>query len=186
MTIGQIKDSLMPMLEDAAEAESNLDKNPKSQFARRTYIRSIFSCLEGTVWILKDVCFKAKPTSGKRTMSVAEFSLLKEVSYELKNNGEIGTSAKFLRLPDNIRFTFKTINKLFKSEIDLGIGKKSWNEFLEALEVRNRITHPKQATSFIITDKEIEACKNTSSWFNELTHQSIKAFMSVSSSNTEK
>ena len=100
----------MPLLEDAAEAESNLDKNPTSQFARRTYIRTIFSCVEGTVWVLKDVCFKAKPTSGKRTMSVAEFSLLKEVSYELKNNGEIGTSAKFLRLPDNIRFTFKTIN----------------------------------------------------------------------------
>jgi hypothetical protein len=183
MTIGQIKDSLMPLLEDAADAESYLDNNPHSQFARRTYIRSIFSCIEGTIWILKDVCFNAKPIKGKRTMSVAEYALLKEESFELKNSGEPSTSAKFLRLPDNIKFTFKTINKLFRSEIDLKIDKKDWTDFLESLEIRHRITHPKKAISFVITDKEIERCKNTSSWFNELTHESMQAFLKSGTQN---
>ena len=186
MTIGQIKDSLMALLEDAGEAEAYLDTNPKSQFAKRTYIRSIFSCIEGTIWILKDVCFNAKPMKGKRTMSVAEYALLKEESYELRNNGETSTSSKFLRLPDNIKFTFKTINKLFRSDIDLKIGKKEWTDFLESIEIRNRITHPKKATSFTITDKEITRCKNTSSWFNDLTHESMQAFLKEGTQNNDK
>lgn len=174
----------MPLLDDVAEAESYLDNHPpKSQFARRTYIRSIFSCIEGTIWLLKDVCFNAKPMKGVRTMSVAEYALLKEESYELKNNGEAAISAKFLRLPDNIKFTFRIINKLFRSEIDLKIGKKDWTDFLESLEIRHRITHPKKATSFEITDKEIERCKNTSSWFNELTHESIQVFLKSGTQN---
>ena len=73
------------------------------------------------------------------------------------------------------------INRSFRSEIDLGVGKKQWSEFLESIEIRNRITHPKKATSFLISDNEIEACKNTSSWFNELTHQSLQAFLKISS-----
>lgn len=177
MTIGQIKDSLMALLEDAEEAEAYLDANPKSQFARRTYIRSIFSCIEGVIWILKDVCFNAKPLKGKRTISVAEYALLKDESYDLKNNGETATSSKFLRLSDNIKFTFKTINKLFRSEIELKIGKKEWTNFLESIEIRNRITHPKKTTSFTITDEEITICKKTSGWFNELTHKSMQAFV---------
>ena len=110
-------------------------------------------------------------------MTVAEYDLLKEESYELKNYGEAATLSKFLRLPDNFKFTFKTINKLFRAEIDLKIGKKEWTDFLESIEVRNRITHPKKASSFTITEKEITKCKNTRNWFNDLTHESMQAFI---------
>ncbi|MES2373406.1 MAG: hypothetical protein V4557_12550 [Bacteroidota bacterium] len=177
MTIGDIRNSLMPLIEDAAEAENELSKNEDSQFARRTYIRSIFSCLEGTIWILKDVCFNAKPQTGVRKMSVAEYTMLKEISFELKNNGDVKSAVKFLRLPDNLKFTFKMLNKLFKCNIDLEIGKKNWTNFIETLEIRNRITHPKDSTSFTITDSEIAQCKETSGWFNELTHKCFQAFM---------
>ena len=117
MKIGQFKAALMPLLEDAIDAETYLDNNPISQFARRTYIRSIFACIEGTIWILKDVCFKAKPISGIRKMAVAEFALLKKESYALKNTGETATSTKFLPLADNVRFTFKIISQPLKSRI---------------------------------------------------------------------
>lgn len=186
MKFGQIKDSLMVLLNDAIEAEDFLDAKPKSQFARRTYIRTFFSYMEGAIWILKKVCFNAKPNSGMRTMTVAEFSLLREESYELKNNGDTKTSTRFLRFPDNMKFTFKTINKLFNSNIDLEVGKNNWNEFIQASEIRNRITHPKKVDSLNVTDKEIETCKQACNWFNDLCAESIKAFFKNSSSQETK
>ena len=183
MTIGQIKNSLLSILEDASEAELFLEANPESQFARRTYIRSIFSSIEGTIWILKDVCLNTKTIDGKRKISLAEYAILKEISFELKNNGEIKTSTKFLKLTDNIKFTFSLLNKLFNLEIDLDVGSKNWSYFLETIEIRNRITHPKKPTSFIIEDSEILKCKHTSNWFNELTHKSMLGFLN---SNNQK
>ncbi|MCS4168521.1 hypothetical protein [Sphingobacterium sp. BIGb0116] len=183
MTIGQIKQSLGSLLEDAGDAETFLENNPESQFARRTYIRSIFSCIEGTISILKDVCLKAKPQEGKRYISIEEFVLLKEASYELGNNGKAKTTTKFLKLTDNIKFTFNILNRLFNSEIDLKLGKKEWSNLLESIEVRNRITHPKNSNSFTITDEEITKCKDTISWFNDLSHQTFLSFVKSSSKN---
>jgi hypothetical protein len=165
MVLRELKDPLIVLLQDAEEAETNLDANPESQFARRTYIRSIFSALEGTVWLLKTACLAAVDATGKQLFTPAELALLREESYELRSNGEIKVSAKFLKLPDNIRFIYKFINKRFNSNIDTGSGGKKWEQFLISLEIRNRITHPKNTTAFIISDEETEICKGTSQWF---------------------
>jgi hypothetical protein len=181
MKIGDIKNPIMAVLHDAHQAEIYLDENPDSQFARRTYIRSTFAAIEGCIWILKMVCLNSKPINGIRTMSVAEFALLKEESYELKNNGEVSTSPKFLKLADNVKFTFKAINKGFKAEIDLEVGGAKWNYFLQAITIRNRITHPKNTKEIDIGENEIELCKEVISWFNTLIASCFDAF--VKSSN---
>lgn len=113
-------------------------------------------------------------------MSIAEYALLSEESYELKSNGEPKVQTKFLRLPDNIRFIFSLINKLFQANIDLGIGKQEWEKFRKALEIRHRIIHPKESKAFEITDKEIKMCKEVCSWFNVLVHECFEAITQTS------
>ncbi len=109
MNLEQIRESLLVIMHDAAESERFLNTKPASQFARRTFIRSTFSTTEGAIWLLKTVCLKANPGKGSPRLTIAEYALLKEQTYELKSNGEFKTSVKFLKLPDNIRFTFKMI-----------------------------------------------------------------------------
>lgn len=178
MKIGDIKEPLLILLEDAHAAEQYLE-GADSQFARRAYIRSIFAYIEGSVWILKQVCLKAKPLSGERRISPVEYALLAEESYELKNNGEPKVQTKFLRLPDNIKFTFKLINKLFKANIELGVGSKEWINFQKAIEIRHRITHPKNIKVFAISDEEIQMCQQVCSWFNELVHRFFQALIEL-------
>jgi len=179
MKLKDIMNPLFVLLEDAHSAEQFLDEND-TQFTRRAYIRSIFAYIEGTVWILKQTCLKAKPISGNKRISLAEHALLSEETYELKSNGEPKTQTKFLRLPDNLKFTFGLINKLFKTSIDLGVGKKEWDNFLKALEIRHRITHPKESQAFEISDKEIQICKEVCSWFNELVHACFERISQIS------
>jgi len=178
MKIGTIKNGLEPLLNDAFEAEKFLGENKESQFFRRLYIRSVFAYIEGSVWILKQVCLNAKSANGeKRKISLSEYSILTEESYELKNNGNIKTVSKNLNLLDNIKFTFKTVNKLFNGKIELGVGTKSWDNLIDAKKVRNRITHPKSDKEMFVDDNEIENCEKVCSWFNLLVKDCFDEFI---------
>jgi hypothetical protein len=184
MKLKEILDPLFVLLEDAHAAEQYLQEND-TQFARRAYIRSVFAYIEGTIWILKKACLNVKPISGKRRMSVTEYALLSEESYELKSNGESKIQTKYLRLPDNVKFIFKQVNKLFQADVELGVGKKEWENFQNALKIRHRITHLKDSQAFEINDKEIELCKEVCSWFNVLVLACFEAITQTSKKVTE-
>ena len=177
MKIGTIKNGLEPLLDDAFEAEKFLAENKDSQFFRRLYIRTVFAYIEGSIWILKQVCLNAKSSTGqKRKISLSEYSILSEETYDLKNNGNIKTVSKNLNLLDNIKFTFKTINKLFVGNIDIGTGTKSWDNLIDAKKIRNRITHPKSEKEMFVENNEIEICEEVCSWFNLLVKECFDTF----------
>jgi hypothetical protein len=77
-------------------------------------------------------------------------------------------------LPENVQFTFRIFNRLFSSKLDVGVGSQNWANFKAAIETRNRLAHPKNANDIDVSDKEIEAAKETCDWFNELMHDCIK------------
>ena len=170
------------LLDDAHWAESQLGKED-NQFTRRTYVRSVFAYIEGAIWLLKQTCLNVPPKTGVRHIDPATYALLQDQTYELKNNGEPKTQTKFLRLPDNLRFAFRTFDTLFQTKIDLGVGSGPWESFLKAVEIRHRITHPKNLTEFDVTDTELEVAQQVSSWFNDLTHHCIKTMAEAANRN---
>lgn len=168
MTIDDLDNTLDPLIQDIHWAEKVLDKED-NQFTRRAYIRSLFSTIEGSVWVLKKTLLHIAVHEGHiKNLSVAEFALLSDITYDLKNNGEPKEQEKHLKLPQNIRFTFDIFGKYFKIKFDLHIGQVEWNHFLDAQMIRNRIAHPKMPQNFEITDSEIEICKDACSWFLNL------------------
>ena len=182
MKVGDISDSLMPMLEDGKWAEGALEKDD-NQFTRRAYVRSMFSIIEGSIWVLKQTILQATVPKGRIVkMSVAEYSLLSDRSYDLKSNGIIQEKVKYLKLPDNLVFTFGLLAKYFGAEFNLGIGEVEWENFRKAQVIRDRITHPKAPAEFNISDAEIAICRATSTWFNKL----IAAFFDRLKLNAKK
>jgi hypothetical protein len=168
MKLRDVIDRIMPMLEDARWAENALDCED-NQFTRRAYIRNVFAMIEGCVWALKQLVLDAPTKTGNpKKLPLADYSLISETTYELKSNGQIRTQPKFLKLPENVRFTFGLLEKYFQAKADLGVGGKSWADFVKVQEIRNRITHPKSSAQFTVSDEEIEMCKNVCSWFNSL------------------
>jgi hypothetical protein len=112
MRMRDIKDPMLKLLEDAHEAETLLEEKD-TQFYRRAYIRSVFASIEGIIWLIKQVCLKAKSPRGPRPIKVAEYALLSDQSYELKNNGDPSVQTKYLKLADNLKFTVKVARRLF-------------------------------------------------------------------------
>lgn len=175
-TVGDIKQRIVPMLEDANWAERTLEADD-SQFTRRAYVRSVFAMIEGTLWVFKQAILEAPATPGAiRGLTVADYALLTEKTFDLKTNGRPREHPKFLRLPDNLRFTFGVIERYFGPGPELGVGTVRWERFLKAHAVRNRITHPKKEGDFQIADDEIGNCKKTTAWFYKLVLEVFNCF----------
>lgn len=184
MTIGKIKKGLELLLEDAAESEKMLTDQRDSQFFRRIYVRSVFTTIEGGIWVLKQVCLKANSIDGtKRKITISEYIILTEKSYDLKGNGNVRVTSKTINLLDNIKYTFKTINTLFEGEINIGVGNQSWERLIIAKNIRNRITHPKNETDLNISDEEILICEAVSSWFSYLVYECFMLFLKAEKKN---
>ena len=172
MKLRDIINPLTVLLDDAHAAEALLDATD-GQFERRAYVRSTMAMIEGTIWLLKQTCLKASDPNRSRRLAVAELAMLSDQTYDLKSNGEVRTTTKFLKLPDNLRFTVNTCNRLFGCNLNLQAGDASWNRFLETVAVRNRIMHPKVIADFEINNQEIDNCKQVVSWFNTMIHEFI-------------
>jgi hypothetical protein len=179
MKLRDIIDPLLALLQDTKTAEELVSQTP-TQFAKRAYIRSSFAYIEGTVWILKQACVGSAESADRPIFSPAEFALLNDESYDLKNNGETSVQTKFLRLPDNVKFTDKAIAKFFGSKAQIDGSSEGWGKFLKAIKIRNRITHPKSIHDYEVTDKEIDICLNATHWFNDVVNEQISAIQTTS------
>jgi len=163
----------MPMLDDARWAEGALDQDD-SQYTRRAYIRSMFALIEGTIWILKQSLLQAIEEIGLTSkFQPGERELLSDTTYELKNNGQIKEQTKFLKLTDNLKFTYAALGRHTNVKPDLGTGTVAWENFTTAITIRNRITHPKSPDDLSISDSEIEICREVTHWYNNLNKLTI-------------
>ena len=64
-------------------------------------------------------------------------------------------------------------SRLFSKTFRLDKSSTGWVDFKKAIEIRNRITHPKNAASFAIDDSELNAVERARQWFAD----SIKALL---------
>lgn len=157
--------------DDAGFAEAEMDKNDDAYY-RRGFIRALFAMIEGSIFVIKQTTLVAGFSESK--LSFAEVALLKEETFELDNKGDIRSQAKFLRIADNLRFTAKSASKVFNCELNLGIGTRDWDDFLELIKIRNRITHPKSSDDFEVSKDEAELARKVFYWFNDFIVASVE------------
>jgi len=79
--------------------------------------------------------------------------------------GDIKTA--FLPTKDMIKFTFKSFSKIFAPDYVLATGTNGWDKLVDSIEVRNRLTHPKNVSGFDVTRDEFRNAKNAAIWFQE-------------------
>jgi hypothetical protein len=157
---------LLAFLSDAEVSEKELKKDD-SQFHRRAFVRSLFAMIEGTIHVIKFVSLHAASIRPKM-FSLGEFTLLKEQSYSINGKGEAYAQKKFVRTEDNLKFVVRCLNRFVPRQVDLAVGGEDWNNFCEAIKIRNRITHPRAAADLHVSDEETELMKNVQGWFLEI------------------
>lgn len=143
-----------------------------SQFLRRSLLRAIFAAIESVIYGMKTEILNRKNVA-EPIFTTGEIALLEGKTFDINKKGEVIESAKFVEIKKNIRFIFKTYGKCYNTKLELEDDSIGWKYFVELVDKRNRITHPKTEQDLIITDKDIMKCRLVVSWFSEQFTNSI-------------
>ena len=147
------------LIKDVEAACKNCQAD-RSQFNRRTVVRTMFASLEAMTFGLKQSILKMAP----RSLSPADVALLQEETYTLDNKGEVQAQPKYLQLEFNFRYAVKKFAEVFELNMELDCGGNEWRVLREAVKTRNRITHPKSAHDCHVSDDDLDKLELGYNW----------------------
>jgi hypothetical protein len=148
-----------------------IDKT-KSNESNRTYVRSFFSMVEGITYRTRQMLLN-RYTEKKVNLTPEQIIVLSECSVDLEENGNIHKRVKYYDIRGMTLFTYKTYGELYnKVEIYRRfLSDHRFNEFILAIKMRNRITHPKSGRDVYINGKDIQTVISAGDWFHDFTFQ---------------
>lgn len=158
-----------PLMKDVHLALKKAKDDP-TFFNRRVAFRAAFSAVEGIVTLLKDQLL-----AGTGDYSTAEIALLREEDYQLDGRGNAITRTRFLRVADNLLFTWKLFFKGVLPDFAPDLAGDGWRCFLSSLSVRNRITHPRSGSDLEPSEKDMENLGTAFDWVFRTTFQNMAA-----------
>ncbi len=152
--------------QDADDCEKALKLND-TQFWRRMWIRAYFSWVEAYCFLLRR--FVLKMRFNKRVIKpsdIAEFAALSELKYSVTSKGESITEPANTRTVDYIGFSIMSCSRLYGLGFSIDPGGKDRKCLVDAVRVRDRITHPKGIKDVHITDADMKIVDEFRNWFS--------------------
>jgi hypothetical protein len=164
-----LRDTYNELVADV-EFAKNLDADCCSEdFIKRTYTRAFFALVEGVIFQLKVIALAANKETN--VFDPFEVELLQEKEVYLADNGIAKRRKAKLRLLPNLIFSINSAAKSLK--LDFSLHKEhlnqeqGWAAMKDAVEIRDRITHPKHKECLSITDNDIYILGQANAWFRD-------------------
>ncbi|MBL7186402.1 MAG: hypothetical protein ISS70_08755 [Phycisphaerae bacterium] len=150
---------LMSDVEIAKELDSELYSE---DFIKRTYTRAFFALVEGVVSQLKKIALAANEQV--KIFQDFEVALLNERSGFLASNGVAKESKAMLEFMPNIVFSLNYSAKALG--LNYTVKKEGgYQSMLDAIKIRDRITHPKGKSCVVIGNDEMNTLADANAWF---------------------
>ena len=156
---------MRPLFEDMCACE-DLFSSQNSQFARRTFVRSVFAFHEAHFYTFKNTAIEwlIKDSWQNRKIEVSKLALLKDVEYRPDKTGVLKESASRLPFLNQIALVLRTLAESAGVDPTTIFSDNGWSSMQTALSVRHRITHPKVPTELEINDEEMDAARDSVRW----------------------
>jgi hypothetical protein len=146
-----------------------LDDTPS---VRRSVIRCGHSAIEGSLWMLRLHVSSVADSVGEMTPSMAV--IFSEKTYALADTGKLRQQPSYFSILSMFRFTIRVAQKI-DPNIHVDLSGSDWQNFKLALDVRNRITHPKFSQDLEIADHELARTTATVLWVLRATAQIMES-----------
>ena len=134
---------------DVVQSQARLSGDD-SQFHRRDLIRATFAAIEGLHWRLKQNVLN----NSRRILSAHEYAAMMEESYSVNKRGEVESMPRFVPLTASIRLIVSVVKK-YQPNYSVDFGHRGWSNLNHAIEVRNRLVHPKAMADLTVLDCDI-------------------------------
>jgi hypothetical protein len=145
------------------------DFNQLDEADLRDCTRTIFAYIEGVtfsvkMWVVTRL-FELDAVTEEERLAASE------MSFELRDGAVVDKPMK-VSLAENIKFTFKLMDRLFSNKTPtIDTGKQWWSDFKKAVRIRDRLMHPKMPASLDVTAVDFALAVKVWHGFKELLTQ---------------
>ena len=172
------------LLDDFERSAELFNADQENQFLRRTVIRTALAFVEGTNNFLKRAIYdyherNVRPTHHtarvlclppmhrmfERIQSESELLLLIERVASLDGDGNVRLKEAFQPMVASIRFMFRMAAAVYRHDFSPDFAAHGWCDLQKAIQIRNRLTHPKTSADLIVADDEIQIVQRGMQWF---------------------
>jgi hypothetical protein len=165
----QSKSLASSLVLDIFESMNALMANNASQYARRTYIRTFLSFVEGFARVLR----RAILDSGQLPTLPSEWkAILEDQKYEPGATGKPEATEARHRFRNLFAATLRAWALLEgKSEDQITseiFGINGWHQFKKAVDIRDDLMHPKIGKSLDVDDDQLVVCIEAAKWFAKI------------------
>jgi hypothetical protein len=136
-------------------------KGLETQVHRRLLVRVIFSTFEGYAFHLRQRAI-AIGEAKKFPFSKTSMEKLTEEEQRRREDGTVEKRKRFMKSIEGLRFSIDTLARV----LDIpGPESPTGHDLEVGFAVRDRLTHPKAAADFEITEAEAQAMGRVGEWF---------------------
>lgn len=149
------------LVDDIQEALRQVDTF-NSASARRNALRTIISAVEGVAW-----GYKTHVLSTARELDASTAQLEQAFSEKLisiNDQGQMIEQQRYVSTVAMIRLATRTAETICPG-MTVDFGDAGWQKLRDAMKMRNRITHPKNARDLAISEEELGEAKTGFDWF---------------------
>jgi hypothetical protein len=156
--------ALMQHLQDDFRMCAQRLDSEDSPFWRRTLFRTAFSMIDALNDFLSRRALEAHAATRGGQVDITACMFLVPRDYRLRDNGTITSTEARRPFLSYTAFLIRTL-------ADVGgvskhyLGDNGWNQFQAAIEVRHRITHPKNERDMNISDEDIATLLAGVQWY---------------------
>ena len=142
--------------------------------ARRAYVRAVFALVEAIVEQHKRLLLDL----GARhvvTLDASAQAVLSEETYVVADNGAVSSREQYLQLRRKIRLVYRLAAEALAQPLTVRYDDQGWQQFGEAIEIRDRITHPKSYADCQICGEDLDTVDRGHDWFRGLNNEFVRA-----------
>ncbi len=148
------------LLTDVAAVMRRYDTD-QSQQVRREIIRTLFAAIEGFAWLYREHIVEAANTM--ESLEPKEKIALSELSYQVTEQGTINSQQRYISMLAAFRLITRIAARI-SPELNIRFDTGEWNQLRKAIDVRNRISHPKKRADLEIDDQDLALAQRAFLW----------------------
>lgn len=148
------------LIEDVIAARERLT-TAHTQTARRDVVRASLAAIEGMTWVAREHV-RTVLAELEQLTPVADLAM-RELSYSVSEGGQPKEQVRALPLVTAVRLVVWQA-KIISPEISVQFSAAGWSDLRQAVNVRNRITHPKPDQDLAISDNDLAVVESGMIW----------------------
>jgi len=140
---------------DADESRRQM-QTTGSDLSKRHFVRALFAWIESLSYLFRRAAL-SKIADGPLTEErIPTLLALQEKTYAINEKGVVTPTQLKAPTSNILLFSLKSFAESQGLNLHVDKGARTWQAYVQALAIRDRITHPKKPSDVQLTDKDIE------------------------------